>query len=124
MTNLVDSFATIFEAIEGAEHPREQMAPDSLSFYGVFRQAQAAPRKSMAVTNAQGIFAVRKGPWKFIEGELPQTWPENKRKGDFEGQAVRQLFHLVNDPGEKDNVIDAHPEVAESLQLELDAIRK
>jgi len=69
----------------------------------------------MVVTNAQGIYAIRQGGWKYIEGELPATWKGN-RKNTLQGQALRQLYHIENDPQEQHNVIDAHPEIAEKMQ--------
>ena len=77
----------------------------------------------MVVTNAQGIFALRHGPWKYIEGQLPATWKGN-RKGTYQGQAVRQLYLLDEDPSEQHNVIEAHPDVAETLQNMLAAVRQ
>ena len=125
MISIVDIFATVAELVGGAAPADGETAPDSVSFGGVLTGADAdtAARMSMVVTNVQGIFALRRGPWKYIEGEFAETWPQEKRNTDFQGQAVRQLYHLEDDPAETHNVLDAHPEVAAALQAELDALR-
>ena len=33
-----------------------------------------------------------------------------------------QLYHLTNDPGEKNNLVDEHPEQAEKLAIELEKV--
>lgn len=126
MINLVDIFATLVELVDGKPPATEDVAPDSVSFYQALlhpEQASETPRSEMIVTNAEGIFAMRQGPWKYIEGQLPQTW-KSQRKGPYQGQAARQLYHLGNDPGEQHNVIEAHPQIAEQMQKRLNAVRK
>ena len=126
MINLIDIFATLVELVDGKPPATEDVAPDSVSFYQALlhpEQASETPRSEMIVTNAEGIFAMRQGPWKYIEGQLPQTW-KGQHKGTYQGQAVRQLYHLGNDPGEQHNVIEAHPQIAEQMQKRLNTVRK
>jgi arylsulfatase A-like enzyme len=125
MINLTDVFASIVEIVDGAPPATNDVAPDSRSFVQALRRpetTQQTTRAAMVVTNAQGIFAVRQGPWKYIEGKLPQTW-RGSRQSNYQGQAVRQLYHLADDPTEQHNVIETHPHVATTLQRALDAIR-
>lgn len=125
MINLLDVFSTVAELIDDKPLENEEIAPDSVSF----RQSLMHPenrsgseRKEMITTNAQGIFAIRKGSWKYVEGRLPDSWTKN-RNSDYQGQAVRQLFDLVNDPAETTNLIDDRPETADEMQSLLDRIR-
>jgi len=125
MINLVDVFATIADIIEGEEPDPEQAIPDGFSFKKALFQNEGIPistRPSMVVGNAHGILAIRKGPWKYIEGKFPPGFPEERRKraGD---QAKRQLYNLDTDPAEQKDVIGEFPKVAEQLQEELNAIR-
>ena len=126
MINLVDVFATVVELLDGQPPVSTETAPDSVSFA---RSLLHAGRRSdegrahMVVTNAQGISALRQGPWKYIEGQLPVTWRGN-RNSQFQGQAVRQLYHLEKDPGERHNVIKDFPDVADKLQKMLTAARQ
>lgn len=121
MINLMDTYATVADIMGD-----KSTAPDSCSF----RKALSAPgkpggssRTSMVISNAQGILSLRQGDWKYIEGAFPETWPENRRGHDYKGQALRQLYNLKTDPAELNNVIDAHADVADKLQQELDRIR-
>jgi arylsulfatase A-like enzyme len=127
MINLIDAFATIVELIEGAPPSAKKIAPDSISFYNAMinpEEAKGASRSSMVTTNAQGIFSIRKDTWKYIEGRLPATWPQNKRAGDFDGQAIRQLYNLAKDRSEQKNVLESHQQIADQLAKELEIIRK
>jgi len=126
MINLIDVFATVVELLNGKPRAKTDLAPDSISFCPslVHPDRPSGPgRTQMIVTNAQGICAIRQGPWKYIEGQLPATWKGN-RKNSYQGQALRQLYQLDDDPQEQYNVIDAHPEIAEKMQQLLVATRQ
>ena len=126
MVNLTDVFATVAELVEGKPLNETGVAPDSVSFCQSLlhpNRRSDTGRKEMVITNAQGVFALRQGPWKYIEGRLPASWKRN-RKSTYNGQAVRQLYHIVKDPAEESNVIEAHPTVAENMQKLLDRIRQ
>ncbi len=51
----------------------------------------------------------RPGPSAWIDGE----WKLHRRAGDH------LLFHLGDDEGEQNNLIDRHPERAEQMRIEL-----
>ncbi len=125
MINLMDSFATITDLLAGEVPSAEQAVPDSFSF----RQALLNPggkggstRRSMVTGNLQGILALRRGQWKYIEGKFADGVPHRMRRY-HQGQAMRQLYHLGVEPKEKQNILDQFPEVAKLFQQELDAIR-
>ena len=70
-------------------------------------------REALVVHNAEGVFALRRGPWKYVAaGAAPDANP--KSPWAREGQKA-QLYHLGDDPGEERDVIDKHPDVADSL---------
>ena len=125
MINLVDIFATIVELIDGVPPASPSLAPDSCSFRNILLESESTKgqRSTMVVSNAQGIFAIRQGPWKYIEGRLPANW-RGSRQGTYQGQAVRQLYHLERDPAESHNMIEDYPMIASGLQKELDNIRQ
>lgn len=126
MINLTDVFATVVELLGGEAPAQADVAPDSVSFAPALLhpdQPSDRGRADMVVTNAQGIFALRHGPWKYIEGQLPAAWKGN-RKGTYQGQAARQLYHLEKDPAEQHNVITSYPERADQMQQTLDTIRQ
>jgi arylsulfatase A len=112
MVNLVDVFATLVELLDG-EAPAAGAAPDSVSFAKALMKPDSAAGRSqsMVTTDARGLFAIRRGAWKYMEGD-----PQNRHRG-------RGLYHLVNDPAESRNVIAGHPDLAAQLQRTLDQIR-
>ena len=52
---------------------------------------------------AEGFLGCRKGPWKWIENQLTQE---------------EELYHLIQDPQEKNNLVLEHPVVAKQLSSE------
>ena len=126
MINLIDVYATVVELLGAGPPARTDVAPDSVSFCQSLLHPDRPSdrlRGEMVLTNAQGIYALRQGPWKYIEGELPPTW-KGKRTATYQGQTSRQLYHLENDPQEQNNVIGAHPQIAEKMQRTLAATRQ
>lgn len=71
-------------------------------------------RESMVSHSADGIFAMRQGDWKYIEGKPAK--PVNRVPKARAGEMTQQLYNLRNDPREEKNVIDEHREIAAKLQ--------
>lgn len=83
-------------------------AEDSVSFFPVLIDENARPARSPLIHHAaNGRFAIREGKWKLVM--------ETKRLG-------RELYDLVADPGEKQNLIDQNPHVATRLVSKITAI--
>jgi arylsulfatase A-like enzyme len=100
--------------------------------------------------SVSGMFAVRKGPWKLIDGVgdgyRPTDWPTTQKSGigkpewDKDRQRFKdvnyfwptpkpkpneppgQLYNLETDPGEIENVWEQYPEVVKQLKRELDRV--
>ncbi len=78
-------------------------------------------REATVLQNAEGVFAIRQGPWKYVAvGRAPggpkmSPWA---REG-----ATAQLYHLGDDPGETRDVRDRHPDVADRLSKLLNQYR-
>ena len=68
-------------------------------------------RSSMILHSPNGNFAIRQGPWKYIEGKPSPTLKRISRKDEL----VAQLYNLQDDPGEQNNLLSEHPDVAERL---------
>lgn len=114
MINLVDLFATL-AAVVGEPLPEpNEAAPDS---YNILPAITGEPhpkpiRPQMILHSASGIYAIRQGPWKWIEGRPFRNVGENHRRHD---QFRAQLFNLQVDPGETADVSRQHPAVARRL---------
>ncbi|MDX2429358.1 MAG: arylsulfatase [Bacteroides sp.] len=125
MINLVDIYATIQEMVGGKILSPEDAASDSFSFFDELmgeRNANAL-RPHMVINDAIGVQAIRKGPWKYIEGVPAAPLSEGRRK-ELESQLQPQLYNLEKDVSESNNCIKDHPEVYQDLQATLDQIRE
>jgi arylsulfatase A-like enzyme len=65
----------------------------------------------MIVHSPNGNFAIRRGPWKYIEGKPSPTLKRIARRDEF----VAQLYNLHDDPGEQNNLLREYPGVANRL---------
>ncbi len=100
-----DLLATFAEMI-GASLP-DHAGEDSVSFYQAMTGGKQNARAPMVHHASKGRFAVRKGDWKLL-------MPHSKSK--------RELYHVVRDKGESNNVLSKHPEVAAELEKDLTRI--
>ena len=76
--------------------------------------------------SAQGMFAVRVGDWKLIEGLGSGGFTPPRRIDPSTlgpGAPEGQLYNLADDPGERHNLWNDRPEVVSRLHSRLDAIR-
>ena len=70
-----------------------------------------------------GVFAIREGRWKLIEGLGSGGFTKPRRVEPEEGGLNVQLYDLQLDPSETCNIAAGHPEVVARLQRRLDEIR-
>ena len=120
--SLVDLFAS-FATLTGAEVPSVDVgAEDSYNVLpAFFGDTFAKPlRPALVGHSGWGVFSIRKGPWKWIEGK-PST---KKRPKGGDDQLVPQLYNLADDPAESRNVLSEHPEIAAELSALLETWRK
>ena len=126
---LVDLMAT-FAAITGAKLPN-QAAEDSYDISAAFQpQPPSKPIREATVHHALiGMFAIRQGPWKLIQGigsggfTMPQFIAI--APGDVGRNGNRgQLYNLENDPAESHNLYQSNPQMVEKLSQLLDQYQK
>ncbi len=113
--NLVDLLAT-FAAVVGKPLPKTPTAAeDSFNMLPAFlgRSSKKPIRKSMITHSADGVFAIRQGPWKYIEGKSAK--PADRVPAPRRSELTPQLFNLSEDPGEEKNIIAQQPEIASRL---------
>ncbi len=70
-----------------------------------------------------GVFAVRQGDWKLVEGLGSGGFSEPRSVEPEAGDPPGQLYHLGRDLGETKNLYLEEPDVAQSLLELLDEIR-
>ena len=119
MFGLVDVFATVAAVVGETKLDRTTTAPDSVNVLSAWTGAPTAPplRRDLILQSASGVYAIRSGPWKWING-VPLA-PKDKKAPAVSGPKADQfrprLINLVDDPGETTDVSAAHPEIAREL---------
>ena len=116
MVSVVDILATTAEIV-GTPLPAQSVgAEDSRSFLPVLTgTTEAKGREDMIVHSADGVFALRKGRWKWIEGVPVDEIKDGARKA-HKDQFRSQLYDTVADPAETKDVSADHPEVVAELK--------
>lgn len=111
--NLVDIYATLSALMDQPISLNEDVAEDSFNVLpAMLGLPHSEPlRPSMIVHSPNGNFAIRRGPWKYIEGIPSPTLKRVPQRDELHGQ----LFNLQDDPGEQSNVIDEYPDVKQRL---------
>jgi arylsulfatase A-like enzyme len=129
MISVVDTFAAL-AALTGAPMPSpDKGAEDSFNILPAWLGTDRTPvRQTMITHSANGVFSLREGPWKYIEGKsVPSSGGKGKKKVSQKppapDAASPQLVNLKNDLGEKTNLLTQEPQVAKRLSAELDRIR-
>ncbi|MFA6544906.1 MAG: arylsulfatase [Limisphaerales bacterium] len=123
MVSLADILATT-AAIVGEPLPAaSKAAEDSRSFLPAILGGPSKPvRDDMIVHSASGVFAIRKGPWKWIEGvPVDEIKPAARKAGA--SQFRPQLYNTHDDPAETKDVSAQHPEVVKELGALLNRYR-
>ena len=96
--SITDIFATCADIV-GASLP-DNAGEDSVSFLKCLTGEQEGPfREASVQQSGRKAFAIRQGQWKLI----------------IHGDNHRELFDLANDIGETTNVIQEHPEFANTM---------
>lgn len=70
-----------------------------------------------------GVFAIRQGPWKLVEGRGSGGFSEPRYYEPQAGEPAGQLYNLDEDLSEEVNLYLDRPELVETLTRTLDAIR-
>jgi arylsulfatase A len=119
--NLVDMYATLASLIDQPVSPNEDVAEDSFNVLPAIlgNPNEEQLRSSMIVHSPNGNFAIRSGPWKYIEGKPSSTLKRPPQQDELHVQ----LYNLQDDPGEQRNVINEHPEIVKRLATLLEKQR-
>ena len=123
MIGLVDIFATVAAVVGETMLDRTTTAPDSVNVLSAWiGQPSAQPlRRDLILQSASGVYAIRRGPWKWIDGVA--LAPKGKKAPAATGPKADQfrprLINLTDDPGETQDVSAAHPEIARQLAATL-----
>ncbi|MHC4872920.1 MAG: sulfatase family protein [Planctomycetota bacterium] len=119
---LADFFKT-FAEISGAELSSE-VAEDSISILPYLQDcaSEEVLRDIMIHHSGNGMFSIRKGRWKLVDGLGSGGDSEPYYKEYSEEEGGGQLYDIISDPYEKTNLWLEKREIAEELTAELDDI--
>lgn len=115
---LTDIFATIAEVV--GYKISENEAEDSASMIHMLDGSCATRGVPVVHHSVGGMFAIRDGRWKLILGN-GSGGREQPRGRPF--QEPYQLYDMVEDPAESNNLIEEHPEIARALADQLNVFR-
>lgn len=107
VVNIVDLYATIMDLLNIEMKLPEVEAEDSYSFYPAWFNDLSVPiRDNMILHSYEGIRAVYASGWKYIDGIPRQPEPydffDEFRQA---AEAIEQLYYLVEDPNEMNNLV-------------------
>jgi arylsulfatase A len=118
---LTDLYATLAEAagLKEAATPR-----DSVSLLTVLNGIAEGPVRDTTIHHSiDGLFAIRHGDWKLIDGLGSGGFTAPKRIEPKPGEAPSQLYNLKEDPAETVNLWTKRPEIVIELLGKLNQIR-
>ncbi len=115
---IFDLFATAAE-ITG-QRLSDNEGEDSVSLLPVLRggSIDESNRPGLVHHSGNGMFALRKGKWKLCRCPGSGGWGYNDiddEKAREQGLPEIQLYDMVSDPGEKENLCGKYPEVVKEL---------
>jgi arylsulfatase A-like enzyme len=122
---LTDLMATC-AGLVGTELP-ENAGQDSLDILPLLLGVTPAKpiRDSLVSHSSKGVFAIRQGPWKLIfETKGSGGWVDPRDSGPFGPDKPGQLYNLAEDPYEKNDLWDKHPDIVERLTKLLEKIKR
>lgn len=120
--NLVDLFATLSAVVGRPALSEEGVAEDSFNVLPSWLEGPGSTpiRPSMIVHSPNGNFAIRRGPWKYIEGKASPALKKTPQKSEL----FAQLYNLEGDPGETNNLLGEYPEIADNMASLLTKLRE
>lgn len=98
-------------------------AEDSYSILPVLLGKELAGplREATVHHSADGMFCLRQGEWKLIDGQGPGS---NQWDGPQPGDPPGQLYNLADDIGERNNLFNQQPAIVNRLQALLEKYKK
>ncbi|MGE3806960.1 MAG: arylsulfatase [Gemmataceae bacterium] len=119
----VDLLATC-GAIVGAELPKNAGEDSYNMLPALLGQKQDKPiREAIVHHSGDGLFAIRQGEWKLVEGLGSGGFTPPKRIEPKQGDPAGQLYNLNDDLAEQKNLYLDNPDMVKKLQSLLDKYR-
>ena len=81
-------------------------------------------REATVHHSVSGMFAIRQGPWKLIQGRGSGGFTRPRKVEPGPGEPTGQLYHLEDDPREQNNLWAERPEIVERLTALLERYKE
>ena len=115
-------FPATLAAIAGHEQVLPESAiPDSQDLSDTLTRENLGVRDH--IIEHASTLAIRKGPWKYIAPSNGRAM-NKQTKTELGNNRQVQLYHLEEDPEERHNLADRHPQIADELATLLSSVRK
>ena len=115
LVSLTDFFST-FSELTGNRNENNG-GEDSYSFLHVLRgETEKSVRPNMIHHSSRGMFAIRKGEWKYIDGLGSGGFSEPAVLEPEPGKPSGQLYHLAKDSMETENLFSENPDKVKELK--------
>lgn len=114
--SFTDLLATLAEVV-GQDLP-DRAGPDSFSFLKALK-GEISHRPPLVMQSGSGFMTIRSGRWKLIEGLGSGGFSKPTRIAPGPGDPAGQLYDLVADPAEKNNLFAEKPQLVEQLLAEM-----
>ena len=119
--SLIDIFSTLADVTHYQLKSTE--AEDSYSFLPLLQKKGNSERDFVIFHSSAGMFGIRQGDWKLIEGLGSGGFTEPKFIKSTPNGPKGQLYNIKNDPLEQVNLYLQNPEVAKALNAKLTEIK-
>lgn len=118
-----DLLATFAEMVN--EPLAQNAGEDSFSFWQTLADGrdyqEDNARQSMVYHSIEGDFGFRKGDWVLLDCKGSGGWTLTEK--DAQDLPAIQLYNLKNDPTQKNNVAEAHPDVVVEMKKKLEGMK-
>nr|WP_223860623.1 hypothetical protein [Spirosoma validum] len=103
-----------FASITGQSLPASS-GQDSFDFSSLLaaKATDKAVRESTIHHSINGMFAIRKGKWKYVDGQGSGGWSKDESATK---ELPAQVYDLENDPKETTNLLENQPKIAAELK--------
>ncbi|MCB1207062.1 MAG: arylsulfatase [Verrucomicrobiae bacterium] len=116
MVSLVDLLATASAIVGKPLPPAAEAAEDSYNILpAILGEPKEPIRNEVIVHSSDGVYAIRKGQWKWIEG-VPATDVNAASAKKHSDEFHAQLYHTFEDPAETRDVATDYPDVVEEMK--------
>ena len=99
------------------------MAEDSISFAPHLLGQPGRPRKAVVHHAGNGMFAIRDREWKLVVGRGSGGFTNPAKIDPPPGEPVGELYHVLSDPHEDQNLYAEQPVVVDRLRSLLETWR-